>query len=134
VSVSSVVYLDSSAIVRLIFDEPETDALQRFLADRPSRFSSVVARAEVIRAARSVGDDLVVGRAHDVLDGLDFIELDSQTIRRAAGVEPRSVRTLEAIHLAAALSLEPDLAGIVVYDTRLAAAARAAGLTVWAPA
>lgn len=133
-SVSSVVYLDSSAIVKLIFDEPETDALQRFLADRPSRFSSVVARAEVIRAARSVGDDLVVGRAHDVLDGLDFIELDSQTIRRAAGVEPRSVRTLEAIHLAAALSLEPDLAGIVVYDTRLAAAARAAGLTVWAPA
>jgi uncharacterized protein len=134
VSVSSVVYLDSSAIVKLIFDEPETDALQRFLADRPSRFSSVVARAEVIRAARSVGDDLVVGRAHDVLDGLDFIELDSQTIRRAAGVEPRSVRTLEAIHLAAALSLEPDLAGIVVYDRRLAAAARAAGLTVWAPA
>jgi len=134
VSVSSVVYLDSSAIVKLIFDEPETDALQRFLADRPSRFSSVVARAEVIRAARSVGDDLVVGRAHDVLDGLDFIELDSQTVRRAAGVEPRSVRTLEAIHLAAALSLEPDLAGIVVYDTRLAAAARAAGLTVWAPA
>jgi uncharacterized protein len=134
VSVSSVVYLDSSAIVKLIFDEPETDALQRFLADRPSRFSSVVARAEVTRAARSVGDDLVVGRAHDVLDGLDFIELDSQTIRRAAGVEPRSVRTLEAIHLAAALSLEPDLAGIVVYDTRLAAAARAAGLTVWAPA
>lgn len=133
-SVSSVVYLDSSAIVKLIFDEPETDALQRFLADRPSRFSSVVARAEVIRAARSVGDDLVVGRAHDVLDGLDFIELDSQTVRRAAGVEPRSVRTLEAIHLAAALSLEPDLAGIVVYDTRLAAAARAAGLTVWAPA
>ena len=133
-SVSSVVYLDSSAIVKLIFDEPETDALQRFLADRPSRFSSVVARAEVIRAARSVGDDLVVGRAHDVLDGLDFIELDSQTVRRAAGVEPRSVRTLEAIHLAAALSLEPDLAGIVVYDRRLAAAARAAGLTVWAPA
>jgi len=134
VSVSSVLYLDSSAIVKLIFDEPETHALQRFLADRPSRFSSVVARVEVIRAARSVGDDLVVGQAHDVLDGLDFIELDPQTIRRAASVEPRSVRTLDAIHLAAALSLEPDLAGIVVYDKRLAAAARAAGLAVWAPA
>jgi predicted nucleic acid-binding protein len=52
----------------------------------------------------------------------------------AIDVNPRALRTLDAIHLATALSLEPDLTGMVVYDTRLAAAARASGLTVWAPA
>jgi predicted nucleic acid-binding protein len=51
----------------------------------------------------------------------------------AARVEPTSLRALDAIHLATALSLGHDLSGIVVYDRRLADAARGAGLTVWAP-
>ncbi|MBW8867314.1 MAG: hypothetical protein JF610_08250 [Acidobacteria bacterium] len=52
---------------------------------------------------------------------------------RAAHIGPLTLRALDAIHLATALSLEPDVDGMVVYDTRLAAAARAAGLRVWAP-
>ena len=133
-SAASAVYLDSSAIVKLIFEEPETGALQQFLSDLPSCCCNIVGRVEVIRVARCVGDDLVVRQARDVLDGIHLMELDPQTTRRAAGVEPRSLRTLDAIHLATALSLEPDLAGIVAYDKRLVDAARAAGLTVWAPA
>ena len=55
-------------------------------------------------------------------------------IEAAMSVEPSTLRTLDALHLATALALRPDLAGIVVYDRTLADAARAAGLTVFAPA
>jgi predicted nucleic acid-binding protein len=128
------VYVDSSAVVKLIFDEDETQPLERFLANRPLRFCSVVGRVEVMRLARSVDDDLVVSHAHDVLRGIHLVEVDARTIRRAIDVDPRTLRALDAIHLATALSLDPDLEGMVVYDTRLSDAARAAGLTVWAPA
>src|SRR5258708_36899094 len=79
-------------------------------------------------------DDLVVAQAHDVLARIHLVDLDALTIRRAIDVNPRALTTLDAIHVATALSLDPDLAGMVVYDKRLAASARAAGLTVWAPA
>jgi predicted nucleic acid-binding protein len=128
------IYLDSSAVVKLIFDEDETQSLERFIADRPLRFCSVVGRVEVMRIARSVDNDLVVSHAHDVLAGVHLVELDARTLRRAIDVDPRTLRALDAIHLATALSLEPDLDGMVVYDKRLARAARALGLTVWAPA
>jgi predicted nucleic acid-binding protein len=59
---------------------------------------------------------------------------NAEVLRDAAEVEPLSLRSLDAVHLATALSLQPELAGMIVYDHRLAAAARAAGLTVWAPA
>ena len=52
----------------------------------------------------------------------------------AADVQPSRLRTFDSIHLVTALSLRPNLAGIVVYDSRLAGAARDAGLTVFAPA
>jgi predicted nucleic acid-binding protein len=55
-------------------------------------------------------------------------------VSRAVFIEPPSIPSLDAIHLATALSLEPDLSGMVVYDRRLADAARNAGLTVFAPA
>ena len=128
------VYVDSSAVVKLIFDEDETRELERFLVDRPLRVCSIVGRVEVLRIARSVDDDLVVAQAHDILNGIHLVELDARTIRRAVDVDPRPLRALDAIHLATALSLEPDLDGMVVYDKRLSDAARAAGLTVWAPA
>jgi predicted nucleic acid-binding protein len=129
-----VLYLDSSALLKLIVEEDETHALGRFLVDYPLRCCSVVGRVEVLRIARLVDDDLVVEQAHDVLARIHLVDLGALTIRRAIDVNPRALRTLDAIHLATALSLDPDLLGMVVYDTRLAAAARASGLTVWAPA
>jgi predicted nucleic acid-binding protein len=131
---SGVVYLDSSALMKLIFEEDETHALVRFLVDRPLRFCSIVGRVEVLRGARLVDDDLIIAQAHDVLAGIQLVDLDALTIRRAIDINPRTLRALDAIHLATALSLEPDLDGMVVYDKRLGDAARAAGLTVWAPA
>jgi predicted nucleic acid-binding protein len=106
----------------------------RVLVDRPLRFCSGVGRVEVLRGARLVDDDLVIAQAHDVLAGIQLVDLDALTIRRAIDINPRTLRALDAIHLATALSLEPDLDGMVVYGKRLGEAARAAGLTVWAPA
>jgi predicted nucleic acid-binding protein len=128
------VYLDSSALVKLVFEEDESHELRRFLRDFPLRFCSVVGRVEVLRVARSVDDDAVLSTARQVLAGTHMLDLSAALVSRAAHVDPPVLRALDAIHLASALSLEPDLAGMVVYDKRLAAAARQAGLTVWAPA
>jgi predicted nucleic acid-binding protein len=84
--------------------------------------------------SRLVDNDLVVAHARNVLAGIHLVDLDALTIRLAIDVNPRALRALDAIHLATALSLEPDLEGMVVYDKRPAEAARAAGLTVWSPA
>jgi predicted nucleic acid-binding protein len=128
------VYLDSSALIKLVFEEPESAALERFLIEWPVRVSSRLARVEVLRAARTVRDATVARHADDVLAAIDLITADARLLVEATEIEPLSLRTLDAVHLATALSLQPDLAGMVVYDRRLSAAARAAGLTVWAPA
>lgn len=126
-------YLDSSALMKLVFEEVETPALETFLRDRPLRVSSSLARVEVMRAARTVGDALVSRHASHVLAAITLIAPDAALLAEAASVDPLWVRSLDAIHLATALALRPDIDGIVVYDLRLADAARHAGLTVWAP-
>jgi predicted nucleic acid-binding protein len=128
------VYLDSSAIIKLVFDEPETGALEEFLAEWPNRVSSVLARTEVLRIARMVADPTVLSHARDVLARIHLVRPDDAIFRAAAEVEPLELRTRDSIHLATAVSLEPDLGGMVVYRRLLADAARRAGLTVWAPA
>jgi predicted nucleic acid-binding protein len=126
-------YLDSSAVVKLVFEESETAALEAFLINRPVRVSSSLARIEVMRAARSVGDGLVSRHANQVLAAITLIAPDAALLADAADLDPISLRALDAIHLATAVALVPDIDGIVVYDLRLADAARQAGLTVWAP-
>lgn len=128
------VYLDSSALIKLIFGEAETEALERFLIDWPNRTSSSLARVEVLRAAARVHDPLVAAYADEVLAGIDLIRVDEGFMAAAAQIEPPTLGSLDSIHLATALSLGSELGGIVAYDRRLTAAARRAGLTVWAPA
>jgi predicted nucleic acid-binding protein len=69
-----------------------------------------------------------------VLDRIHVIRADDTMLAAAADIEPSTLRSLDAIHLVTALSLRPNLSGIVVYDRVLADAAGRAGLTVWAPA
>jgi uncharacterized protein len=126
-------YLDSSAVMKLVFEEAETPALETFLIDRPLRVSSSLARVEVMRAARSVDDGQVSRHADGVLAALTLIAPDAALLAGAANLDPISLRALDAIHLATAVALLPDIDGMVVYDLRLADAARQAGLTVWAP-
>ena len=128
------VYLDSSALMKLVFEEHETDALEAFLRDRPLRLSNSLARVEVMRAVRTVGDELVARHADDVLRAVELIAPDAGLLADAARLDPLTLRTLDAVHLATAVALMDDIDGMVVYDRRLAAAARDAGLEVFAPA
>ena len=129
----AIVYLDSSAIIKLIFDEPETPALADFLVEWPNRVCSTLGRLDVLRTSRRVGNPAVTRHAHDILTGVHLVRADEGILAAAAALEQPTLRTLDSIHLATALSLGPDLAGMVVYDRHLREAARAAGLKVWAP-
>ena len=124
-------YVDSSALLKLVIREAESDTLSAYLAGR-ALVSSRVAVIEVRRAAgRRLGEPWT-GSA-DVFEQMAVIELDGRISERAAAVSPTVLRTLDAIHLATALELGSDLDSFVTYDDRLAEAARAAGMTVVAP-
>lgn len=129
----SVVYLDSSAFVKLFVEEPGTDELRRFLRTVPTRrVASVVMRTEAVRVARRIGPEaLSVVRAG--LRRVDLLAMDDRALDAAADLEPPSVRTLDAIHIATAMALGDDLETIVTYDLRMADAARALGLPVASP-
>lgn len=127
------VYLDASAIVKLVLAEPESEALRSLLSDRPRRLSSRIAEVEVSRAVARVaqpGDDAQVRL---VLSGLQFVELDADVAGVAASFTLPALRSLDAMHLASALVVAPELDAFVTYDARLADAGRTAGLEVVSP-
>lgn len=114
--------------MKLVLGEPETDALRTALAEWFPQLTSVVGEVEVLRTARRGGVD-----AAAVLRPLTLVELDEPVRILAASVGSPSLRTLDAIHLASALSLGDDLGAFCCYDGRLSADAEAAGLRVVAP-
>ncbi len=124
-------YLDTSAFVKTILEEPESSRLEGWLRSRPDRASSALLRTEMIRAVRADGPSAIT-KARAALRTLRLIELDDRLLD-AAGDLPVEVRSLDAIHLAAALALGPDLGQIVTYDLRMQAAAEQLGLDVAAP-
>lgn len=128
----TLLYLDSSAIVKLVVLEPESRALRDVLRSWPERVSSVVAEIEVERIARRIGGG-AIRRARSVLARLALVDLDEEVRRSAAVVKPLELRTLDAIHLATALSLGQDLGALCAYDARLADAAAAKGADVVVP-
>ena len=129
------VYLDSSALLKLVVLEPESAVLREFLRTYASRIASTLAEVEVPRALRRAGYGAAEERrAREILARVALIEVDRRILRAAAALGPPSLRSLDAIHLATALSVGQDLAGIVTYDRRLTDAALGADLEVWAPA
>jgi predicted nucleic acid-binding protein len=114
-------------------DEPESRSLASAVAAWPSRTSSLVAAVEVTRVARRHPDPAVVRRAGQVLEGIVFLAFDTAIAEAAKQIAPPILGSIDAIHLATALSLGDDLGGFVCYDRRLAEAAKAAGLPLLAP-
>lgn len=129
------IYLDSSALLKLLFEERESAALADWISERsPTPMaSSELAKVEVVRAARRL-DPAVVPTARSLLAGLDFLPISTGLIEAAADVGSALLRTLDAVHLASAISLGPALAAFVAYDARLASAAQEADLPVVQPA
>jgi predicted nucleic acid-binding protein len=127
-------YLDSSAIVKFVVPEPETDALMALLADWPERISSALARVEISRAVRRTGaSEAVRQHAEEVVARIGLLGIDAPVLNAAARLDPPGLRTLGAIHLATALSVRGDLGCLVSYDSRLLEAASSSGLAVLAP-
>jgi uncharacterized protein len=127
-------YLDASAIVKLAVAEPETDAVRTWVEGLPPETVLVtceVAVAEVLRAVDRSGGDPEAALAH--LDTLDHVVVDRNLVLAAGRLGPATLRTLDALHLAAASALGDELGALVTYDTRQAEAAAALGLPTFAP-
>lgn len=129
---ADVLYLDSSALVKLVVQEFESQALEEFLRSRPVPASSAMARVEVVRAVRPHGRAVVTG-AHLLLDGLRLLRLDDELLDAAAEINGTGIRSLDAIHLASARALGSALAVLVTYDRRMAAGAHQLGMPTIAP-
>lgn len=127
-------YLDSSALVKLILPEAESAALLESVAAWPACVTSELARVEVVRAARRASREATVEqRAEEVLAAVHLVKLDREILDRAARLEPATLRSLDAIHLASALSLGEDLGAMAIYDNAFATAATAFGLKILSP-
>ncbi|MDR3202327.1 MAG: type II toxin-antitoxin system VapC family toxin [Bifidobacteriaceae bacterium] len=125
-------YLDTSALVKLFRTEVDSAALRAWARADVRMATSELTRAELVRALRRAGQD--VSGVEPLLAGLLILGADASLFREAADLDPVELRTLDAVHLAAARRLQPELAGIVTYDQRLAQAAAAQGIPVVAPA
>jgi predicted nucleic acid-binding protein len=128
------IYIDTSALVKLLFDEPESSALVDWLAlkNEIPKVSSDLSTVELLRTCQRI-DESLVNDARRLLDGVDLVPIDHVIVEQAAILIPHELRSLDAIHLASALSLNEDLTDFVAYDVRLCLAAAKAGLPVASP-
>lgn len=113
----------------MLHEERESAALESWLSARAATpvVSSVLAKVEVMRACRRVNAE-ALPEARALLAGLDLIPLTSDVVDEAAEVGETILRSLDAIHLASALSIRADVSAVIAYDHRLAGASSAAGL------
>ena len=130
---SEALYIDASASLKLVVEEPESWALADALAGH-QLISSEICRVELARALLRLGlgqgaERLVRG----VVERIELLRLDDQILDRAGELGPNDLRTLDAIHLASALAIGRELNAVVTYDRRLAGAAEEAGLAVLSP-
>ena len=125
-------YLDSSAIVKLVVEEPESMALRRHLRRRTPLISSALARTEVLRALLLEGD-AALARGRAVLNRVDLIRVSDRVLGAAGVLLPSEVPSLDAIHLESARQLGTDLGQFVTYDERMLAAAKQLGLNAKRP-
>jgi len=128
------IYLDSAAVVKLVHAEPESQALRDWLRQRADTgwTSSVLVEVESFRALARHAPE-AVSRLHPVLDLIDLVDLEPRIRILAQTISPATVRSLDAIHLATALSIRGQLTSFVTYDKRLADAATSTGLIVDMP-
>ncbi|MBU8820748.1 type II toxin-antitoxin system VapC family toxin [Mycolicibacterium goodii] len=130
------IYLDTSALVKLVREEAESESLAAWLDERAEIpwITSALTEVELTRAIRSVAPEGLAA-IPAVLSRLDRFEIDT-VVRATAGAYPQSnLRSLDAIHLATAqiASTASPLTAFVVYDHRLAQAAHDLGIPIAGP-
>ncbi len=132
------IYVDSSAIVKLVIKEAETAALQQWLGATPDPLvSSVLAKVEVRQVCRRVPDSAQAQAADlaavQVLQSVNFVPLSTDIIESASTLNLPGLRSLDALHLATALAVRQDITVVLTYDDRLGRAAAASGFAIEAP-
>lgn len=126
-------YVDTSALVKVVVSEPESDALLHWLRTKRTLVSCELICVEAVRAVR-LTDTAAVGAVRQALNTLTLLVLDRELLDSAAMLEPAGLRSLDAIHLAAALRVGWELTGVVTYDTRMIDSAQGLGLRTISPA
>lgn len=126
-------YADSSALVKLVREEPETAALRTFITDADIVSCDLVL-TELPRAIRRAAShdpglplERLIDQAAEILDAIGLVPLGRPILLAAGAFAEPALRTLDAIHIAAAIEASP-LDAFVSYDERQSAAARLAGL------
>jgi hypothetical protein len=136
---ADILYVDTSALLKLLVREAESTAIERELVRWPSLATSIVTEVELPRAvarARQDRPDAVIDGSlilQGVIASAAVIELSEAIVAAARNVIPVHVGALDAIHIASALSLDEELAGVATYDNRMADALARASVNVIAP-
>lgn len=124
-------YLDTSAALKLLVDEAESDALARTIDDeQPDLVACWLLETEMRRAAQRDGT-LTQELVSDLLDGVALYEVPGSLFREAGRLPGADLRSLDALHLAAAIRIGVD--HLVTYDARMQDSARLLGVSVLAP-
>ncbi|TPG29881.1 type II toxin-antitoxin system VapC family toxin [Mycolicibacterium hodleri] len=127
-------YLDTSALVKLVVKEPESVPLQAFLdaSSDDSLFTAALSRTELLRAVSRIGE-IATAEARALLDAVDTVALTRSLLDNAGLLGPSHLRSLDAIHLAAAMRAGTELRSVITYDVRMADAAERLGMQTSAP-
>jgi hypothetical protein len=128
-------YVDSSALLKRYIDEPDSDGAEALLTSDPSLLTARHTMVEVRRNLARLLDGRALTAARRAfardLDAISLVELDATTCDAAAAIaEVTGVRSLDALHLAAARRIGGPAVPFLTFDVRQAQAARALGLTV----
>lgn len=125
------IYIDSSAILKLIFREAESEAIVSI--SRARYITSEISRVEVVRAVLRYEPN-ALKNAEQVLRNINYIKIDSQTLVQAERLPDRiNLRALDAIHIAVAAKMGLKIKSILTYDKQMAKAAKALGFEVLSP-
>ena len=127
------IYLDTSALVKLVIEETESAALEQWLVLQEQLVTtSVLGRVELVRACRRI-EPASVATANLLIADLPFVPLTSWVVETAENIGSPTLRSLDALHLASAFELGDALTGFVTYDKRLRDAAVLTNLPVMTP-
>jgi hypothetical protein len=130
----SLYYADTSAVIKLLVEETDSKAFAAFYDAHVDAewVSSALLRIEVTRAVARAMPALLPD-ARDLLLAFSCIAIDDDVVEGAMNEPDRGLRSLDAIHLATARILAPDLDALITYDDRLLKAATDAGLATVSP-
>ena len=128
-----VFYIETSAFVKLLADEEYSTQVRDWVRGADAEYvSSDLLRIEALRSSRRRSPQ-VVKAAREALSAVGLIRLTSEICEVAAHLDPATMRSLDAAHVATALSVGDDLEGVITYDRRLSEACASLGLNVVSP-